>query len=167
MIPEHRLAHLLNQVKQSQINNCLYHNTASPPSLYADHMCDRDNFPLRTMLELDCHTDEVWYLEFSHDGTKLATASKDQSVIIYETETFTILHRFTDHENRVTYVTWSPDDSKLISCSMDHKARVWEVSVRKLSHHRCLKRMLTHDLEWRLSRHGRSSNTSVSCLMGT
>ncbi|ERF70966.1 hypothetical protein EPUS_06751 [Endocarpon pusillum Z07020] len=66
--------------------------------------------------------------EFSHDGTKLATASKDRTVIIYETETFTILHRFTDHEERVTYVTWSPDDSKLISCSMDNKARVWEVS---------------------------------------
>jgi WD repeat-containing protein 26 len=131
MIPEHRLAHLLNQVKQSQINNCLYHNTPMPPSLYADHMCDRDNFPLRTMLELDSHSDEVWYLEFSHDGSKLATASKDQTVMIYETGTFTILHRLTDHAEKVTYVTWSPDDSKLISCSMDNKARVWDVSVRK------------------------------------
>jgi WD repeat-containing protein 26 len=133
MIPEHRLAHLLNQVKQTQINSCLHHNTATPPSLYADHMCDRDNFPLRTMLELDSHSDEVWYLEFSHDGTKLATASKDQTVMIYETGTFTILHRLTDHEKEVTYITWSPDDSKLISCSMDHKARVWDVAVRQFS----------------------------------
>jgi WD repeat-containing protein 26 len=133
MIPEQRLAHLLNQVKQTQINNCLHHNTAIPPSLYSDHMCDRDNFPLRTMLELDSHSDEVWYLEFSHDGTKLATASKDQTVMIYETGTFTILHRLTDHEKEVTYITWSPDDSKLISCSMDHKARVWDVAVRQLS----------------------------------
>jgi WD repeat-containing protein 26 len=83
------------------------------------------------MLELDSHSDEVWYLEFSHDGSKLATASKDQTVMIYETGTFTILHRLTDHAEKVTYVTWSPDDSKLISCSMDNKARVWDVSVRK------------------------------------
>jgi WD repeat-containing protein 26 len=129
MIPDHRLARLLDHVKQGQINDCLYHNTAFAPSLYADHMCDRNKFPLRTMVELDVHTDEVWYLEFSHDGTKLATASKDQSVTIYETETFTILQRLTDHEKAVTYITWSPDDSKLISCSMDHKARVWEVVV--------------------------------------
>jgi WD repeat-containing protein 26 len=133
MIPEHRLAHLLNQVKQSQINNCLYHNSATPPSLYADHMCDRDNFPLRTLFELDDHSDEVWYLEFSHDGTKLATASKDQAVMIYETGAFTLLQRLTDHEKEVTYISWSPDDSKLISCSLDHKARVWDVSVRGLS----------------------------------
>ena len=132
MIPEHRLADLLDQVKQSQINNCLYHNIAMPPSLYADHMCDRDNFPLMTMLELDNHADEVFYLEFSHDGTKLATAGKDRTVMIYETGSFAILHQFTNHEKVVTYVTWSPDDSKLISCSKDHKARVWEVSVRNL-----------------------------------
>lgn len=129
MIPEHRLARLLDQVKHSQINDCLYHNTAIPPSLYADHLCERDKFPLRTMFELDSHSDEVWYLDFSHDGTKLATASKDQSVIIYEAGSFSILHRLTDHDKAVTYITWSPDDSKLISCSMDHKARVWEVSV--------------------------------------
>jgi WD repeat-containing protein 26 len=130
MIPEHRLAHLLNQVKQSQINNCLYHNTAIPLSLYSDHLCDRNNFPLRTMLELESHSDEVWYLEFSHDGTKLATASKDQIVMIYDTRnSFAILHRLTDHDKEVTYVTWSPDDTKLISCSMDNKARVWEISV--------------------------------------
>lgn len=81
------------------------------------------------MFELDSHSDEVWYLEFSHDGTKLATASKDQTVMIYETEKFRLLHRLTDHDKEVTYITWSPDDTKLISCSMDNKARVWETSV--------------------------------------
>lgn len=130
MIPEHRLARLLDQVKQSQINRCLHHNSAVPPSLYSEHMCDRDDFPLRTMFELDSHSDEVWYLEFSHDGKKLATASKDGTVLVYETRTFNVIDRFTEHEKEVTYITWSPDDSKLISCSMDNKARVWEISVR-------------------------------------
>jgi WD40 repeat protein len=33
---------------------------------------------------LEAHTDEVWYLQFSHDGRKLASASKDNTVIIWE-----------------------------------------------------------------------------------
>ena len=63
MIPEHRLAVLLQQVKQNQISNCLFHNTADSPSLYTDHFCDPSQFPRKTILELDKHSDEVWYLE--------------------------------------------------------------------------------------------------------
>lgn len=129
MIPDHRLAVLLDQVKQNQINQCLYHNTASPPSLYSDHLCDRDDFPLRTGLELSQHTDEVWYCEFSHDGTKLATAGRDHSVIVYETNTFSVLHKLTEHEEGVAHASWSPDDTKLITCSQDRRARVWSVEV--------------------------------------
>lgn len=47
MIRDHRLAELLNQVKTASINQCMYHNTAVPPSLYADHMCNRDDFPTK------------------------------------------------------------------------------------------------------------------------
>ena len=105
MIPDHRLAVLLDHVKQNQINQCLYHNTATAPSLYSDHLCDRSQFPLRTSFELSQHTDEVWYLEFSHDGTKLATTSRDCSVIIYDASTFNILHKLTDHTDPVAYAT--------------------------------------------------------------
>lgn len=129
MIRDHRLAELLDQVKRGQINNCLYHNTSLAPSLYSDHMCERADFPLRTLLELDHHTQEVWYLQFSHDGRWLATASQDESVIIYDTTMFTISHRLTGHNKEVTYVSWSPDDTKLISCCLDTKARVWDVST--------------------------------------
>lgn len=126
MIREHRLAELFDQVKQSQINQCLYHNTSIPPSLYSDHMCSRDGFPLRTLLQLEDHSDEVWHVRFSPDGTKLASASQDKSAIIYETASFQPLHRLKDHEKEVTSVAWSPDSSKLITCSKDSKARVWD-----------------------------------------
>jgi WD40 repeat protein len=132
MIRDHRLAELLDQVKRGQINNCVYHNTSVAPSLYSDHMCDRDNFPLRTWLELDNHTQEVWYLEFSHDGSKLATASQDGSIMVYETTNFHVLHKLVQHGREVTYVTWSPDDTKLISCALDGKARVWDVSTGRV-----------------------------------
>ena len=132
MIPDHRLAELLDQVKRGQINNCVYHNTSIAPSLYSDHTCDRDNFPLRTWLELNSHTGEVWHLEFSHDGTKLATASQDASIMIYETQEFKELHKLVQHGRGVTYVAWSPDDTKLISCGLDGKARVWDVSTGRI-----------------------------------
>ncbi len=132
MVPEHRLAILLQQVKQNQISNCLYHNTAMSPSLYSDHSCDRSQFPLRTVLELTQHSDEVWYLEFSHDGSRLATASADNTVIIYDTISFKVIHTLADHLDKVAYVSWSPDDSKLVTCSFDSKARVWDTMVREM-----------------------------------
>ncbi|KAJ5469884.1 hypothetical protein N7530_007241 [Penicillium desertorum] len=140
MIPQHRLAILLDHVKQSQINNCFYHNTADPPSLYSDHMCDRNDFPLDVIVDLTQHSDEVWYCEFSHDGSKLATAGKDHNVLIYNTTDFSVIHRLTEHEDGVAFASWSPDDSKLITCSQDKKARVWSVESGRclltINHHR-------------------------------
>ena len=129
MIPQHRLAILLDHVKSTQINNCLYHNTAESPSLYSDHMCDRNDFPLEVNVDLNHHSDEVWYCEFSHDGSKLVTAGKDHNVLIYDTTDFSVLHQLTDHEKGVAFASWSPDDTKLITCSQDNKARVWSVEV--------------------------------------
>lgn len=130
MIPDRRLAVLLDFVKRNQINQCLYHNTAQPPSLYCDHLCDRNSFPRHATIELTRHSNEVWYVEFSHDGTKLVTASKDKSVIIYDaTDKFSVIHKFFDHEKPVAYATWSPDDSKLITCSQDKTAKVWDVQT--------------------------------------
>ncbi|KAJ5851451.1 uncharacterized protein N7529_010836 [Penicillium soppii] len=140
MIPQHRLAVLLDHVKSTQINNCLYHNTAESPSLYSDHMCDRNDFPLEVAVDLTHHSDEVWYCEFSHDGSKLVTAGKDHNVLIYNTADFSVLHRLTDHEEGVAFASWSPDDTKLITCSQDKKARVWSVESGRclltINHHR-------------------------------
>lgn len=130
MIAEHRLAALLDQVKQNQIANCLYHNSTISPSLYSDHLCDRSQLPLQPILELERHSNEVWFLEFSHDGTKLATTGRDQTVVVYEVPTFAVLHTLAEHDDGVTYLAWSPDDTKLISCSQDHRARMWDTQVR-------------------------------------
>ena len=129
MIRDHRLAELFDQVKHAQINNCLYHNTSVPPSLYSDHMCSRDGFPLRTSYQIAEHTGEVWHVKFSPDGTKLASASQDKTAIIYDTQNFEVLHRLKEHTKEVTYVAWSPDGTKLITASKDSKAKVWDVET--------------------------------------
>jgi WD40 repeat protein len=129
MLPEHRLAVLLQQVKSYQITNCMYHTTATSPSLYQDHTCDRNNFPVRTALELDKHTGEVWQLQFSHDGLRLATCGSDGTAIIYEVGSFEVLHTLADHEGGVCSLAWSPDDSMLVTCSQDKRARLWNANV--------------------------------------
>ncbi|KAL8712912.1 MAG: hypothetical protein Q9225_006852, partial [Loekoesia sp. 1 TL-2023] len=139
MIPQHRLAVLLNQVKQNQISHCLYHNPSSSPSLFADHMCDRSQFPLRTILELNQSAGEVWAMEFSHDGRRLAASGQATDVLIYDTSMFQVLYRLTNHTDRVAYLAWSPDDSKIITCSHDKTARVWDApsgqEILKIDHH--------------------------------
>jgi WD repeat-containing protein 26 len=88
MVPAHRLVTLLQQAKDFQIRQCLYHLRFAdgPHSLLIDHSCDSNAFPSATIKVLTGHKDEVWDIKFSHDGTKLASSSKDSSVIIWDTE---------------------------------------------------------------------------------
>lgn len=43
----------------------------------------RSHLPRHTEFILEGHSDEVWYVRFSNDGTMLASASKDETVIIW------------------------------------------------------------------------------------
>lgn len=139
MIPEHRLATLLDQLKQCKISKCLYHNTSIPPSLFSDHVCDRNQFPLKDVLELNVNAGEIWFLQFSHNGRRLAASGERSTVVIYDTSTFQVRHTLTEHTKHVSYLAWSPDDSKLITCSHDHRAMVWDAEsgrcILTIDHH--------------------------------
>ena len=130
MIPNHRLAILLDQVKQSQISKCHYHNPTVAPSLFSDHLCDRSQFPLQTVRTLSQSEGEIWYLAFSPDGSMLATSGFDKSVIVYDTATFEEKYNLADHTKAVPYLAWSPDGSGMITCSQDHTAKIWDMTVR-------------------------------------
>jgi len=55
-------------------------------SLLVDHNCGKEQFPCHTIQVLNDHCDEVWYCKFSPDGLKLATGSKDMTVIIWDVD---------------------------------------------------------------------------------
>ncbi|CAJ2508202.1 Uu.00g093880.m01.CDS01 [Anthostomella pinea] len=129
MLPEHRLAILLRQVKDDQIGGCLWHSDAASPSLYSDHICDRHKFPTEDVVELDEHSGEVWQVVFSHDGTKLASCGSDKQVIIWDVPSFRVLHSLKDHESGVGNVAWSWDDSMLVTCCQDRHARLWDATT--------------------------------------
>ena len=86
MIPQRRFSTLLQQAFSYQRQQCIYHNTPSDSlafSLYVDHQCDKSAFPRITTTILQVHSDEVWNMEWSHDGAYLASAGKDKSAIIW------------------------------------------------------------------------------------
>ena len=43
----------------------------------------RSQFPSETVHVLSDHSDEVWYLKFSHDGSRLASGSRNGDIIIW------------------------------------------------------------------------------------
>lgn len=49
-------------------------------------LCFRRQFPCYTQQILTEHCNEVWFCKFSNDGTKLATGSKDTTVIIWQVD---------------------------------------------------------------------------------
>lgn len=127
MIRDHRLAELLDQVKQAQINECMYHNSSVPPSLYSDHKCLQEDFPTNTWMILEEHTDEVYCVEFSPDGKYLATAGNDKTLIIHDTSSFRPTQKFTEHPNAIVKVVWSPDSRKILTAEHGPQARLWDV----------------------------------------
>lgn len=129
MIPEHRLAVLLQQVKKAQITSCMYHHTEASPSLYMDHRCDRETFPTRVVKELGVRPDdgptEIWITQFSHSGRYLATGGSDGIATIYDTTSWHVT-TCAIHDDAITYISWSPDDTMLATASHNCQARLWK-----------------------------------------
>ncbi|KOS19190.1 WD repeat-containing protein 26 [Escovopsis weberi] len=137
MLPENRLAVLLQHVKDSQINGCLYHTAPTSPSLYSDHTCHRRDFPSEVALELNELGGEIWQVQFSHDGSKLAACGSRDLVIIWDLATFSVTTTLPGHgkdgrESGVCNVAWSPDDSMIVTCSFDKYARLWDAKTGDL-----------------------------------
>ncbi|EEF49655.1 WD repeat-containing protein 26 homolog isoform X1 [Ricinus communis] len=138
MIPEKRLEHLVEKALDVQRDACVFHNTLdSDLSLYSDHQCGRNWIPSQTLQILEAHDDEVWFLQFSHNGKYLASSSKDQSAIIWEIKEDGIValkHTLKGHRKPVLTVSWSPDDSQLLTCGQEEVIRRWDVSSGECIH---------------------------------
>ncbi|XP_030747225.1 WD repeat-containing protein 26 [Sitophilus oryzae] len=134
MLPPSRLCHLLSQALELQSNRCRHHNNKEVVSMHntsllVDHCCSKDDFPAHTIQVLNDHCDEVWYCEFSPDGTKLATGSKDNNVIIWdvhpETCTLSLRKILEGHSYGAAYISWNPDSKHLIACGPEESPEVW------------------------------------------
>jgi WD40 repeat protein/basic membrane lipoprotein Med (substrate-binding protein (PBP1-ABC) superfamily)/DNA-binding SARP family transcriptional activator len=79
----------------------------------------------RVELVLRGHTRRVSNLAFSPDGTRLATASQDGTVQVWNTSTGENLHVFSV-EGGFSDVAFSPDGTRLITAGDDGRLIVWD-----------------------------------------
>ncbi|KAL1307668.1 hypothetical protein AAHE18_07G038700 [Arachis hypogaea] len=133
MIPEKRLEHLVEQALMVQREACPFHNSLDKQmSLYSDHHCGKAQIPSKTLQILEAHDDEVWFVQFSHNGKYLASASNDRSAIIWEVGMngeLSVKHKLSGHQKSVSSVSWSPNDQELLTCGVEETIRRWDVST--------------------------------------
>jgi len=128
--PEHRLEELVEQSLEEQMSQCLVRMSAkeAPLSLLADLNLGEGPVPAKTITWLKTHRDEVWHLQFSHDGCRLASASRDKTAIIWTVEEggqVQHLRTLKGHNDCVAFLAWSPDDALLATASHDSTLRLW------------------------------------------
>ena len=70
----------------------------------------------QTVHTLKGHTDRVWDVVFSPDGTRIATASSDGTVKIWNAESGRELLTLKGHTGAIQSVAFSPDGKRLTSC---------------------------------------------------
>ncbi|KAK1408781.1 hypothetical protein QVD17_40822 [Tagetes erecta] len=138
IIPDGRLLQLVEQALDLQRVDCLFHNSDDgETSLFIDHHCGRDQIPSQTVQILHEHRDEVWYLQFSHNGKYLASSSSDGSAIIWKVNLdgkVSFKRRLVGHHKPISNISWSPDDRQILTCGVEEVVRRWDVSSGECLH---------------------------------
>ncbi|CAE7139874.1 unnamed protein product [Rhizoctonia solani] len=73
------------------------------------------------------HTRGVCSVEFSPDGTRVVSGSRDRTIRVWDVERgMTIFGPFKGHTSSVRSAAFSPDGSQIVSCSHDKTLRLWD-----------------------------------------
>jgi len=72
------------------------------------------------------HTGGVLSVAFSPDGTRIVTASWDQTAKVWDARTGSPQLELKGHTGRVTSVAFSPDGTRIVTASWDQTAKVWD-----------------------------------------
>lgn len=106
----------MSDAKNSEQGNSVF----SPPS----------GFKLRWTLQ--GHSDTITRIAWSPDGKKLASASKDHAIRLWNTETGELVSILEGHTETVLDIAWAPDAGTLASVSSDDTIKLWNTNTGRL-----------------------------------
>ncbi|MBQ2396304.1 MAG: WD40 repeat domain-containing protein, partial [Bacteroidales bacterium] len=103
---------------------------------------DVKTFTTRTIVCLQTLTGHTHYVEsasYSPDGTKIVSASGDNTIKIWDANTGSCLQTLTGHTSLVYSASYSPDGTKIVSASADDNIKIWDANTGT-----CLKTLTGH-----------------------
>jgi WD40 repeat protein len=74
------------------------------------------------------HGGRIWHISWSPDGEKIATASNDQTVKVWDPVTGENILTLRGHTDQVEFVTWHPDGVLLASTGYDSNVILWDTT---------------------------------------
>ena len=80
---------------------------------------------------LEGHTESIWSLSFSPDGTLLASGSDDGTVKLWDVAPTENIATFVGHRDAITSVSFSPNGTLLASGAWDGIVKVWDVATQQ------------------------------------
>uniref|UniRef100_A0A1W7RBK5 WD repeat-containing protein 1 n=1 Tax=Agkistrodon contortrix contortrix TaxID=8713 RepID=A0A1W7RBK5_AGKCO len=91
--------------------------------------------PFKFQFTISDHSRFVNCVRFSPDGNRLATASADGQIIIYDGKTgekIDALGGNKAHDGGIYAISWSPDGHRLLSASGDKTAKIWDIGAQSV-----------------------------------
>ena len=84
------------------------------------------------------HTNFVYGVGFSPDGTHLVSVGGDKKIYLHDGKTGAVKNEIVDssegHSGSIFGVSWSHDSKQFVTCSADRTVKIWDVEAGKVKH---------------------------------
>ncbi|ETN39097.1 uncharacterized protein HMPREF1541_05319 [Cyphellophora europaea CBS 101466] len=84
------------------------------------------------------HTNFIYGIGFSPDGTHLVSVGGDKKIYLYDGKTGAVNTEIVDssngHTGSIFGVSWSKDSKQFVTCSADRTVKIWDAEAGKVKH---------------------------------